>query len=121
MTNLDFVLLPVRDPMVSAQTCAVLLGRQPVEQSPTFVMFVLPTGLKVGLWAAKGMTPTPSAPGGSELAFTFESREALHAAFDAWTKAGLAVLLAPSEADFGLTFVVRDGDGHRWRGFVPRA
>ncbi|MBN9686444.1 MULTISPECIES: VOC family protein [unclassified Corallococcus] len=121
MRTLNYLLLPVRSPRESAKLYTQLLGREPVENSETFVLYVLPTGLKVGLWLASEMTPTPRTPGGLELAFTEESREAVLQTYAAWTKLGLKVLQEPTDMDFGFTFVVEDPDGHRLRPFVLAA
>ncbi|MHA7629892.1 VOC family protein [Corallococcus sp. M7] len=118
MRTLNYLLLPVRSPRESATLYTQLLGREPVENSETFVLYVLPTGLKVGLWLASEMAPTPKAPGGLELAFTEASREAVLQTYAAWTKLGLKVLQEPTDMDFGFTFVVEDPDGHRLRPFV---
>lgn len=49
MRTLNYLLLAVRDPLKSAELYSKLLGREPVEKAPTFVLYVLPTGLKIGL------------------------------------------------------------------------
>ena len=36
-----------------------LLGRQPVETSPTFALFVLDNGFKLGLWSRHTVEPRP--------------------------------------------------------------
>lgn len=121
MRTLNYLLLPVRSPRESAKLYTRLLGREPVENSETFVLYVLPTGLKVGLWVASEMEPRPKAPGGLELAFTEASREAVLQTYEEWTKLGLKVLQEPTDMDFGFTFVVEDPDGHRLRPFVLAA
>lgn len=118
MRNLNYLLLAVRDPLKSAELYSKLLGREPVEKAPTFVLYVLPTGLKIGLWLANEMEPKPNAAGGIEISFSEDSKEAVHATFEEWTKLGLTVLQEPTEMDFGFTFVVEDSDGHRLRPFV---
>ncbi len=45
MTDPNFVILYVKDPSASAAFYADVLGRTPVEASPTFVMFALSSGL----------------------------------------------------------------------------
>lgn len=121
MRTLNYLLLAVRDPLKSAELYTKLLGREPVEKAPTFVLYVLPGGLKIGLWLADEMEPKPNAAGGVEISFSEDSKDAVRATFEEWTKLGLKVLQAPTEMDFGFTFVVEDPDGHRLRPFVISA
>lgn len=44
MFDAHFILLHVDSPAESARFYAGLLGREPLEQSPTFAMFALPPG-----------------------------------------------------------------------------
>lgn len=118
MRTLNYLLLAVRDPLKSAELYSKLLGREPVEKSRTFVLYVLPTGLKIGLWIADGVQPAPKPAGGIEISFSEESREAVRATYAEWTRLGLKVVQEPTDMDFGFTFVVEDPDGHRLRPFV---
>ncbi|TIN66847.1 MAG: drug:proton antiporter, partial [Mesorhizobium sp.] len=47
----NFVILYVDQPLESGAFYSALLGREPVESSPTFVLFVLDAGFKFGLWS----------------------------------------------------------------------
>ena len=67
-------------------------GGEPVESSEIFVLYVLPTGLKIGLWVASEMEPKPAAPGGIEIAFIEISREAVRQTYENLEKLGLKVL-----------------------------
>lgn len=118
MRTLNYLLLAVRDPLQSAEIYTKLLGREPVEKAPTFVLYVLPTGLKIGLWLADEMEPRPNAAGGIEISFSEDSKDAVRATYADWSKLGLKVVQEPTEMDFGFTFVVEDADGHRLRPFV---
>jgi catechol 2,3-dioxygenase-like lactoylglutathione lyase family enzyme len=118
MPDLNYLLLAVKDPRRSAEIYDQLLGVKPVENSPTFVLYVLPTGFKVGLWAAEGMKPVPRPAGGVELSFSLPDEAAVRATYTAWTRLGLAVVQEPTHMDFGFTFVVSDPDGHRLRPFA---
>jgi catechol 2,3-dioxygenase-like lactoylglutathione lyase family enzyme len=60
----NFMILYVNSPKASGEFYTALLGRGPVEASPTFVMFALETGLMLGLWSRHGVEPAPSAAGG---------------------------------------------------------
>lgn len=118
MGTLGYLLLSVRNPRDSAKLYTQILGCEPVEDHETFVLYVLRSGLKVGLWIASEIEPRPAPPGGVELTFTEPSREALLRTYEAWKALGMPVLQEPTEMDFGFTFVVEDPDGHRLRPFV---
>jgi len=118
MSNLNYILLAVKSPLASAELYQAILGVAPVARAETFVLFALPSGLKVGLWAARDMTPAPLPAGGVELSFTVPDRAAVVTAFEAWQKLGMTVLQAPTDLDFGFTCVLADADGHRLRPFV---
>ncbi len=118
MRTLDYILLAVRDPLKSADLYTQLLGREPVEKAPTFVLYVLPGGLKIGLWLASEMEPKPKSAGGVEISFTETSPDAVRATHDAWMALGLTIVQEPTQMDFGFTFVAEDPDGHRLRPFV---
>lgn len=119
MRTLDYVLLAVADPAKSAAFYTKLLSGAPVENSPTFVMYVLPNGVKLGLWAADQIEPAAKPAGGIEICFVEASKDTLHATYDAWKAAGVSMLQEPTTMDFGFTFVAEDLDGHRLRPFVP--
>ena len=117
MRTLNYLLLAVANPAKSAELYTKLLGVEPVENSPTFVLYVLPNGIKIGLWIKDEIEPKPKAAGGVEISFTEASKDAVLATYAAWK--GLAkVVQEPTQMDFGFTFVVEDLDGHRLRPFV---
>jgi catechol 2,3-dioxygenase-like lactoylglutathione lyase family enzyme len=116
VTTLDFVLLYVDSPAASADFYAGLLGRSPVESSPTFAMFVLPSGMRLGLWSRHTVEPSPSSVGGAcELGFQVANPAAVKATYADWQKRGLRIIQQPTDMDFGHTFVALDPDGHRLR------
>jgi catechol 2,3-dioxygenase-like lactoylglutathione lyase family enzyme len=121
MRELNYLLLAVKSPLESAKLYTKLLGREPVEKAETFVLYVLPTGLKIGLWVAGEIEPAPKPAGGIEISFSEPSREAVLKTYEEWTGYGLTVLQEPTDMDFGFTFVVEDPDGHRLRPFVLNA
>jgi len=121
MSDPSFVILYVDSPATSAAFYGDLLGKAPVEASPTFAMFALDSGVMLGLWSRRTVEPTATAAGGGELAFTVADRAAVDAVHAEWQKRGLAILQSPTELDFGRTFVARDPDGHRLRVFFPAA
>jgi catechol 2,3-dioxygenase-like lactoylglutathione lyase family enzyme len=122
MFNPNFLLLYVDSPQTSAAFYTDILGRAPVESSPTFAMFALPSGVMLGLWSKHTVEPAaPASFGGSELAFTVADSDAVRAKHAEWAARGLRIAQAPTELDFGHTFVALDPDGHRLRVFAPGA
>ena len=121
MFDPSYTLLYVSNVPASAAFYAELLGREPVESHPTFALFVLSSGFKLGLWSQLTVEPAASAEiSGGELAFSVADAEAVRATHAAWQARGLTTLLPPTELDFGYTFVAGDPDGHRLRVFAPR-
>ena len=123
MADPNFIILYVDSPAASADFYAALLGKPPVESSPTFAMFALPSGVMLGLWSRQTVEPAASATlgGGSEVAFAVDSKDEVTALYDAWTGRGLRVAQKPVDLDFGHTFVALDPDGHRLRVFAAAA
>ena len=118
MRTLNYILLAVADPARSATFYSALLGIQPVENSPTFVLYVLPNGIKLGLWIKGEIEPAPRAAGGIEISFSEDNYDAVRSTFDDW-KNKTRIIQQPTEMDFGFTFVAEDPDGHRLRVFAP--
>lgn len=117
MPTPSLTILYVEDPAASAAFYAALLGQDPAEASPTFAMFALPSGTGLGLWSRHTVEPAATAAGGgAEVAFTAEDVDAVHAD---WSARGLAIAQAPTDMDFGRTFVALDPDGHRLRVLAP--
>lgn len=120
----NFILLYVDSPKASAAFYADLLGLTPVETSPTFALFVLPGGLKLGLWSRYTVEPA-TAPignplgGGGEVVFTVKDAGEVTRTYDDWGAKGLRIMQTPREMDFGHTFVALDPDGHRLRVYAP--
>lgn len=120
MPKANFILLYVDSPKASGDFYRALLGREPVEASPTFVMFALAPELMLGLWSRHTVQPALAAGGGGgELAFTLEGAKAVDATYASWKALGLPIVQAPTEMEFGRTFVALDPDGHRLRVFSP--
>ena len=116
MTDPNFIILYVDSPSASADFYTGLLGKTPVESSPTFAMFVLESGLKLGLWSRHPVDPAATAAGGGgEIAFSVNDNDTVHGVFTDWAKRGLEIIQRPTEMEFGLTFVALDPDGHRLR------
>ena len=122
MPDPNFILRYVANPAVSAGFYTDLLGRPPIESSPTFCMFALESGVMLGLWARDTVLPAAGvATGGGELAFAVADIPAVEALHQEWRGRGLDVVQAPAAMDFGYTFVALDPDGHRLRVFAPSA
>jgi len=119
MTDPNFVILYVDNPSASAGFYAGLLGKTAVESSPTFALFILESGLKLGLWSKHTVEPAAAAAGGGgELAFSVNNSDIVHSLFADWVRRGLKIIQRPTEMDFGFTFVALDPDGHRLRVFA---
>jgi catechol 2,3-dioxygenase-like lactoylglutathione lyase family enzyme len=120
MPHPNFVILYVENPPASATFYADLLGQPPVEASPTFALFALRSGVMLGLWSRHTVEPAAAAAGGgAELAVTVDDDAAVDATCADWTRRGLPIAQAPTQMDFGRTFVALDPDGHRLRVFAP--
>lgn len=116
-TSLTLVILLVADPGASAVFYSDVLGLVPAEQSPTFAMFALPSGVGLGLWSSATVEPPPSGTAGAtEICFVEDDVDGMHAA---WVARGIPIAQAPTDLDFGRTFVALDPDGHRVRVFRP--
>jgi catechol 2,3-dioxygenase-like lactoylglutathione lyase family enzyme len=120
MLDANFIILYVDSPLASARFYADLLGREPLDSSATFAMFALPSGIMLGLWSRHTVEPAAGAAGGgAEIAITVADAAAVDATHADWAARGLAILQAPTDLDFGRTFVALDPDGHRLRVFAP--
>ena len=122
MSEPNFIILYADDVARSAAFYANLLGKPPLEASPTFAMFALNSGVMLGLWSRHTVTPGASAAAGSgELAFALADDAAVDALYEQWRTAALEMVQSPCRLDFGYTFVALDPDGHRLRVFAPGA
>ena len=120
MPDPNYVLLYVADVAASEKFYADILGKNPVESSPTFALFALVNGVMLGLWRRDTVEPKASfSGGGAELCITVASAEAVRATHEAWRKRDLPIAQAPTKMDFGTTFVALDPDAHRLRVFAP--
>ncbi|MBB4288632.1 putative enzyme related to lactoylglutathione lyase [Rhizobium leguminosarum] len=116
MIDSNSILLFVADVAKSASFYGQLLGKDPVELSPTLAMFILPSGLALGLWGKAGVEPTPTAMGGGcDVGFKVATADRVDTLHAEWQAKGATILLPPTDLDFGRTFVAADPDGHRLR------
>lgn len=112
----NFIILYVDQPQKSGAFYSKLLGREPVEASPTFVMLVLDGGFKLGLWSRHTVEPAAAAVGGgAEIVFALDTPDAVNPTHAEWAGRGLKILQAPTDMDFGRSFVALDPDNHRLR------
>lgn len=122
MVTPTYYLLHVADPERSGRFYRELFGRAPVETSPTFVLFVLDGGIKVGLWSKATVEPaTGGAPGAMEIGIAMKAPAEVDAFHEGWVARGLPVFQAPTDMDFGRSLMVTDPDGHRIRIFAVTA
>ena len=120
MKHPDSVLLYVDDTASSAAFFHALFAVPIVEQSANFAMLALPSGVMLGLWALRDVSPKPAgAAGGFELLVTLENEAATNAALAEATALKVPIVQNPVHLDFGYTFVVQSPDGHLIRVFNP--
>ena len=79
MTDPNFIILYVDSPAISTQFYTELLGKPPIEASPTFALFTLESGVMLGLWARDTVEPTATGSvGGGKLAFSIADNESVN-------------------------------------------
>lgn len=119
MLTANLTLLYVYNVPRSADFYAGLFDLQPVEQSPTFALFILPGGFKLGLWSRYTVEPaTGQQPGSAtgELVFKTDSQDEVDQLYRQWgARRDLTIIQTPVRLDFGYTFSAIDPDGHRLR------
>ncbi|MCS6762573.1 MAG: VOC family protein [Candidatus Devosia symbiotica] len=118
MRILKYILLAVADPAASSRFYSDLLGLTPVQDSPTFVLFVLPNGIKLGFWIASEIEPAPKLVGDVEIAFSEADDTDVRAIYASWQHKA-SIVQRPTQTDFGFIFVAEDPDSHRLRVFSP--
>lgn len=116
MTDPNFIILYINSPVNSTVFYEDLFGKKSIEESPTFDIFALGSGVMLGLWPKHTVEPAAIATAGcGELAFAVASNDMVNAMHADWSGRGLTTLQAPTDMDFGYTFVELDPDGHRLR------
>lgn len=116
MTKTNTLLLYVNDVPVSIEFYEKMLQLQPVERSPSFALFILASGLALALWDKKEVQPIPTImAGGCELGFKLNDAADIDRLHQEWRDKGANIVLAPSNAGFGCSFMALDPDGHRLR------
>jgi catechol 2,3-dioxygenase-like lactoylglutathione lyase family enzyme len=122
MFDINFVVLYVDSPAASARFYSDLVGAKPVQSSPTFVVLVMPSGVRLGLWSRQAVAPGASGSAGAgEIAYGVADGAAVDRVYADWTERGLRVIQTPVNLGFGRTFVALDPDGNRLRVFASSA
>lgn len=112
----QFTILYVTNPTRSALFYRELFGREPVEESPTFAMFVFESGARLALWSSTTVEPAVTQTAGAmELAFALPDDDAVDRLSAEWLARGLTLIQAPTKMEFGYTCMALDPDGHRLR------
>ncbi|KAA9368322.1 MULTISPECIES: VOC family protein [Ochrobactrum] len=110
------VLFYVADIWTSARFYTRLFGRAADQISPSFALFLLPSGMRLGLWSQARVEPVPvTRAGGGELGFQVACADEVDRLHVEWRSKGVTIALAPMVLDFGRSFVALDPDGHRLR------
>jgi len=117
MTARTYTLLYVADPMKSVAFYQKLLDRPPQDVFPTFASIALNDNHLLGLWSTAIVVPTPTPPGGSEVALVVGNQAAVDATYYDWKAKDVSILQPPTDMVFGRTFCATDPDGHRIRVF----
>jgi predicted enzyme related to lactoylglutathione lyase len=111
--NLGQILLMVKNLEASVTFYTSIFTITPALQSPSYAMFILKNGLKLGLWASHDAQPTPTgAPGTSEICILVDN---VDESYQQLKLKKLMFIQEPTNTDFGKTFVFTDPDGHRIR------
>jgi len=115
-TLAHYFLLYVDSPATSANFYSRLLDKPPVELNPTFALFILDNGVKLGLWSRHTVEPAAELTGGGgEVGFSLSDTAAVDALHDQWVERGALIVQSPTALAFGYTFVAQDLDGPRLR------
>lgn len=117
-TVAHYFLLYVDSPATSANFYSRLLDSPPLELNPTFALFMLDNGVKLGLWSRHTVEPAARMTGGGgEVGFCLPDQAAVETLHAQWVARGATIIQSPTPLDFGYTFVAQDLDGHRLRAF----
>lgn len=112
----NLIIFYVNNPLVSTPFYEHLLKSQPIVSSPTFVMFLLKSGMRLGLWSTHSVEPRATVPGGgNELSLQVQNDHVIDELYTLWQQQGIPIAQPPTMMDFGYTFVALDPDNHRLR------
>lgn len=117
-TVAHYFLLYVDSLATSANFYSRLLDKPPVELNPTFALFILDNGVKLGLWSRHTVEPAATLTGGgAEVGLSLADKTTVDTLHAQWSTRGATIIQSPTDLDFGYTFVAEDLDGHRLRAF----
>lgn len=118
MNYTPYIIHYVHSPAISAQFYTALLGQYPCETSPTFALFTLANGTKLGLWAKHTVEPSVTTTKVSgETALLVDAPHHVDELFAAWQTQGISIIQKPTLMEFGYTFAGVLPDGQRLRIF----
>ncbi|WJZ03541.1 VOC family protein [Corynebacterium freiburgense] len=110
------IILYVTDVNVSTEFYRAALDKEPVEIFQDFAIFALTNDVTIGLQTRSEIDPkAQGAPGSVELSMSYAKRNDVDTLHRRWSGLGFQIALAPTELEFGYTFVATDPDGHRLR------
>jgi predicted enzyme related to lactoylglutathione lyase len=116
MNHPDLIILYVDNPVNAARFYSGLLEIEPIQSSPTFMLFSFASGFRLGLWSKHTVKPKSKALAGAcELSIPVTENDTVDQIHDDWQKKGIDILQPPTLLDFGYTFVAMCPDGHRLR------
>ncbi|MCE9934241.1 VOC family protein, partial [Aeromonas salmonicida] len=94
----QFTILYVANPARSALFYRELFGHPPVEESPTFAMFVFESGARLALWSSATVEPAVTQSAGAmELAFPLPDEASVDTGLAEWRARGLTILQQPTK------------------------
>ena len=116
MLDATFVLY-VSDLEASRRFYVRLFGREPVPFEPTYEMFFLESGARLGLLARED---TAAGSVGFELDFPVADNADVDRLYREWSALGTRIVDPPHDMAFAYNFVACDPDGHRLRVYCRR-
>ena len=117
----NIVLFYVESPTISTKFYSEILGMEPVQSSPTFSLFELKPGFRLGLWSVHEVAPgTSIRGGGGEFGLEVATESRVDELFNQWQQGQISIIQKPEMMDFGYNFMALDPDHHRIRVFSRR-
>lgn len=105
-------LIYVSDIEISTRFYTKLFQLEPCFITPRYVAFKSGQDTLFALWSG-GSTPDPATPRFSEIGFMLPSSDDVQRRYDEWCNdETLNFIQAPVKEVFGLTFLLKDPDGH---------
>lgn len=112
----DAIVLYVDNLAITSQFYEDVLNIKPETPSPTFHAFSLSNGMSLALKTKDSVEPAAEGKNGhGELAFTLDNKQTVDTLFTTWQAKKVNIILPPTNAPYGYTFVACDPDGNRLR------